>query len=91
MVPGNFREGGAAALFGGSDTFGAVPVVAQGSAVPGVSVGAFVAGSLNPSATPSTLVGAAPSTLAGVPAFVSFRVSPLVVKAVAVIVGFPKS
>ena len=83
MVPGNFREGGAAALFDGSYTFGAVPVVPQGSAVPGVSVDAFVAGSLNPSA--------APSTLAGVPAFVSFRVSPLVVKAVAVIVGFPKS
>ncbi len=57
----------------------------QGSAVPGVSVGAFVAGSLNPSAAPSTLVGAAPSTLAGVPAFVSFRVSPLVVKG-----GFPE-
>jgi hypothetical protein len=58
-------------------------VVPQGSAGPGDSVDAFVAGSLNPSAAPSTLAGAA--------AFVSFRASPLVVKTVAVVVGFPKS
>ena len=87
MVPGSFREtgSGAAALLGGSHTFGAVPMVPKGSAVPGVSIDAFVAGSLNPSAVPSTLAGAA--------AFVSFRVSPLVVKAVAGagVVGFPKS
>lgn len=85
MVPGTFREAGAAALLGGEYTFGDVPMVPKGSAVPGISVDAFVAGSLNPSAVPSTLSGAA--------AFVSFRVSPLVVKAVAgaSVVGFPKS
>ena len=58
-------------------------MVAQRSAAPGVSGGAFVVGSLNPSAVPSTLAGAA--------AFVSVRASPLVVKTVGVVVGFPKS